>query len=83
MKKRATIWPLLDKYTKECKSGYKREPWTPMFIVPLFIIAKLLEIAHIPHNWWVDLENMMYTCIYIFIYTYMYVLYMQWNIIEP
>jgi hypothetical protein len=31
--------PLLDIYQKECKSGYNRDIYTPMFIAALFTIA--------------------------------------------
>jgi hypothetical protein len=33
--------PLLRIYPKECKSGYNKGTFTPMFIAPLFTIAKL------------------------------------------
>jgi hypothetical protein len=32
---------LLDIYSKECKSGYKKGTCTPIFIATLFTIAKL------------------------------------------
>jgi hypothetical protein len=33
--------PLLEKYPKECDSGYSRGTCIPMFIAALFTIAKL------------------------------------------
>jgi hypothetical protein len=35
------IIPLMGKYLKECKSGYKRATCTPMFTKALFITVKL------------------------------------------
>jgi hypothetical protein len=41
--------PLLGMYPKECKSGCNKGTCTPMFVAALFTIAKLMEIAKIPH----------------------------------
>jgi hypothetical protein len=35
-------------YPKECDTGYSRGTWTPMFIVPLFTIAKLWKQPRCP-----------------------------------
>jgi hypothetical protein len=32
---------LLEIYQKECKSGYNKNTWTPMFIAALFTVAQL------------------------------------------
>jgi hypothetical protein len=35
------VIPFLGIHSKECKSGYNRDTCTPIFISPLFTIAKL------------------------------------------
>jgi hypothetical protein len=40
--------PLLWIYPKECKSGYNKGTWTPMFIAELFTIAKLWKQPKCP-----------------------------------
>jgi hypothetical protein len=42
------VTPLLNKYPKECKSGYNRDTCTPMFITALFTIVKLLKEPRCP-----------------------------------
>jgi hypothetical protein len=70
-----TIWSLLKKlktelpddpdislqviYLKECKSGYNKGTCTPMFIAPLFIVAKLWKQLRCPTtNEWI--RNMLF-----------------------
>jgi hypothetical protein len=42
------VIPLLDIYPKEYKTGYNRDPCTPMFIAALYIIAKLWKQPRCP-----------------------------------
>jgi hypothetical protein len=48
------VIPLLDKYPKECKSGYNRDTCTPMFIAALFRITMLWKHPRCPTtNEWI------------------------------
>jgi hypothetical protein len=40
--------PLLGIYLKECKSGYNKDTWTPMFTEALFTIAKIWKQSRCP-----------------------------------
>jgi hypothetical protein len=42
------VIPLLGIYPKECKTGYNRDTWTPMYITALFTIAKLWKQPRCP-----------------------------------
>jgi hypothetical protein len=42
------VIPLLGIYSKECKTGYNSDPFTPMFVAALFIIAKLWKQPSYP-----------------------------------
>jgi hypothetical protein len=41
-------FPLLGIYPKECKSGYNKGTYTPMFIAALFTIAELWKQPRCP-----------------------------------
>jgi hypothetical protein len=41
---------LLDVYQKECKSTYKRNTYTSMFVAPLFIITKRWNQLRFQHR---------------------------------
>lgn len=43
--------PLLDIYPKETKTGYPRDTCTPVFIVTLFTIAKIILMGCIGIQW--------------------------------
>jgi hypothetical protein len=64
---------ILPYHTETCKSAQNRGNCTPMFIVALFIIAKLCNQPRCPStDEWVKKMWYMYACKYVF-YIYMYV----------
>jgi hypothetical protein len=68
---------LLGIYPKECKSIYKGDNCTPMFIAAVFTIIELWNQLRCPTT---DerIQNMVYSCTHIHTY-----IHMPWNIIQP
>jgi hypothetical protein len=61
--------PLLGIYWKECKSRYNKDTAHHVYC-SIIHNGQAMKTAHMPYNWWMDLENDMYT----------YFIYIQWNV---